>query len=72
MKIVNKKRGIILELFFPPLTSAVLESEVGEPPHVPQTHRISDHGQNEIQFIGPVPSGLILITSLVIVVTLIK
>lgn len=66
------KRGVILELFFPPLTSAVLESEVREPPHVPQTHRISHHGQDKIHLIGPVSSGLILIASLVIVVTLIK
>lgn len=66
------KRGIILELFFLKLTSAVLESEVGEPPNVPQTHSISNHGQDKIQLIGPVSSGLILIASLVIVVILIK
>lgn len=75
----KKKKGIVLQLFFlffwfvflKP-TSAVLEREVGEPPNVPQTHRVSNHGQDEIQFIGPVSSGLILIAFLVIVVILRK
>lgn len=70
----NKWRQIhIFRLFLcfqSTLTSTILEGQIREPPYVPQSHRIANHGQNEIQFVGPVSSGLILISSLVIIVSL--
>lgn len=56
-------------LIFPQsLTSTVLEGKIREPPHVPESHRISHHGENKIQFIGPVSSGLILISLFIVII----
>ena len=47
-------------------TSPVLEGQVGKPPDIAQPHCVPHHGQDEVQFAGPVPSGLILIPLLVL------
>ena len=46
--------------------SPVLEGQVGKPPDIAQPHCVPHHGQDEVQFAGPVPSGLILIPLLVL------
>lgn len=54
------------------LTSTILESKIWESPHISQPHGISHHGQNKIQFVGPVPPGFILISSRIIIIILLE
>lgn len=54
------------------LTSSILEGKVGKPPHVSQAHCISNHRQDEIQFTRPVSPGLVLISIIVILHSILR
>ena len=45
------------------LTSAVLHDEVWKPPQVAHTHRIPDHGQDELQLARPHTPGVVSLVS---------
>lgn len=46
-------------------TSPILKGQVREPPDIAQPHRITHHGEDEIQLAGPVPAGFVFIPHIV-------